>query len=136
MATTRGIRGAVSVEADDPGMIISATCSLLIAIQGANPSLQRQDIASAFFTMTGDLLSTYPAAAARKMGWEDVPLLCAREIDVPGALPRVVRVLLHWNTDLPQASIQHVYLGRAAALRPDLAAASPMVSSVFESEAS
>ncbi len=120
MTATRGIRGAISVEQDDPESIASATSSLLTAILQANPTLQLPDIASVFFTVTGDLVSAYPAAAARCLGWQDVPLICAREIDVPHALPRLIRVLLHWNTELPQAAIQHVYLGRANALRPDL----------------
>ncbi len=82
-----------------------------------------QDLASALFTVTEDLSAAYPAAAARELGWTDVPLICAREIPVPGGLPRCIRVLLHWNTDLPQSAIRHVYLGAAAALRPDLDAA-------------
>jgi chorismate mutase len=87
----------------------------------ANPSLAPEDLASVFFTLTDDLSAAYPAQAARQLGWVDVPLLCAREINVSHALPRIIRVLLHWNTDLPQSAIRHVYLDRAIALRPDLA---------------
>jgi chorismate mutase len=70
--------------------------------------------------VTDDLTSTYPALAARQLGWVEVPLLCAREIAVPGGMPHVIRVLLHWNTDLLQSDVRHVYLGRAVALRTDL----------------
>jgi chorismate mutase len=117
---TRGVRGAIGVEEDTVASITQATHELLQAIQHANPSLQPQDLASAFFTMTDDLIATFPALAARQIGWVEVPLLCAREIAVPNSMPRVIRVLLHWNTDLPQSAVRHVYLGRAAALRPDL----------------
>jgi chorismate mutase len=117
----RGIRGATVSEADQPEMILAATRQLLEAILSANPSLSPGDIASALFTVTDDLCSAYPAQAARQLGWVQVPLMCAGEIPVPGSLPRCIRVLVHWNTDLPQAEIQHVYLGQAASLRPDLA---------------
>lgn len=120
MSVTRGVRGAISVEEDTQDSILQATHDLLIGIIQANPSLQSQDLASALFTVTDDLTSTYPALAARQLGWVEVPLLCAREIAVPGGMPRVIRVLLHWNTDLLQSEVRHVYLGRAAALRPDL----------------
>jgi chorismate mutase len=80
-------------------------------------------VASAIFTVTDDLVSTFPAQAARQMGWELVPMLCGREIPVPNSLPRVIRVLVHWNTELPQSEIKHVYLREAVKLRPDLVAA-------------
>jgi chorismate mutase len=118
--TMRGIRGATTVQFDEPEAILAATRELLIALQSANPGLQPEDIASAIFTLTDDLISVHPAQAARQLGWEAVPLLCAREIPVPGSLPHCIRVLLHWNTDLPQAAIQHVYLRAAAGLRPDI----------------
>ena len=117
----RGIRGAISVAEDRSEAILSATGELLIAILHANPGLQSEDIASVLFTVTDDLCSTYPALAARQLGWSQVPLICAREIPVPGGLPRCIRVLVHWNTDLPQSNIHHVYLGEATSLRPDLA---------------
>lgn len=120
MGFTRGIRGAITVERDSPEAILQATQELLSAIQLANTDLRPQDLVSVIFTVTDDLRSTYPAEAARQLGWVEVPLLCAREIPVPGSLPLVIRVLLHWNTDLPQSDVHHVYLGRAAALRPDL----------------
>lgn len=116
----RGIRGATVVDQDRSEVVLAATRELLQAICAANPQLQPEDLASAFFTVTGDLTSIYPAQAARELGWVHVPLLSAREIDVPGGMPRCIRVLLHWNTDLPQSAIQHIYLGAAASLRPDL----------------
>lgn len=119
--TIRGIRGATVTNDDLPDEILNATGELLSAILSANPSLQIDDLCSAIFTLTDDLHSAYPAEAARQLGWHNVPLLCAREIFVPGGLPRCIRVLLHWNTDLSQESIRHVYLGQAACLRPDLA---------------
>jgi chorismate mutase len=118
--TMRGVRGAIIVEQDQPEAVLAATRQLLEALLAANPGLQPEDIASAFFTVTGDIHSTYPAKAARLLGWVHVPLMCACEIDVPGSLPRCIRVLLHWNTDRPQTAVQHVYLGQAAVLRPDL----------------
>lgn len=115
----RGIRGAVVAEADREEAILSAAVELLEAMVEANPGVEPEDVASIFFTVSGDLNAAYPAYAARRMGWTGVPLLCAREIDVPGGLPRTIRVLLHWNTDRSQKEIRHVYLGAAAALRPD-----------------
>ncbi len=117
----RGVRGATVASRDEPEAILSATRELLEALQDANPLMQVADLASAFFTVTSDLTAVYPAKAARQLGWEQVPLMCALEIPVPESLPRCIRVLLHWNTDLPQAAIRHVYLGAAASLRPDLA---------------
>jgi chorismate mutase len=119
----RGIRGATIVPQDQPEAILAGTRALLSAILEANPSLQTQDLASGHFTVTDDLCSAYPAQAAREMGWTHVPMICSREIPVPGSMPRCIRVLLHWNTDLPQDAIRHVYLGAAASLRPDLTVA-------------
>jgi chorismate mutase len=116
----RGIRGATVVERDEPEAIHAATRALLEAIQAANPGLRPADLASAWFTATPDLCAAYPAAAARQLGWTQVPLMCVQEMAVPGSLARCIRVLLHWNTDLPQTAIQHVYLGAAESLRPDL----------------
>jgi chorismate mutase len=118
--TTRGIRGAISVTADQPDLILAATQELLDRILRANPSLQIEDIASALFTTTDDLVSVHPAMAARQMGWGQVPMMCTREIPVPGSLSRCVRVLIHWNTDCAQTAINHVYLRDAISLRPDL----------------
>jgi chorismate mutase len=118
----RGIRGAIDVPMDEPAAILQATRSLLVAILEANPTLQLEDLASVIFTLTPDLCSVFPAQAARALGWTEVPLLCVQEIPAPGGLPRIVRVLAHWNTELPQGSVKHVYLGEAAGLRPDLIA--------------
>lgn len=120
---TRGIRGATTVPADDADLILDATRELLEEVLCENDTMQPEDIASAFFTVTEDLVSTFPAQAARQMGWSLVPMLCAREIPVPGSLPRVIRVLVHWNTEIPQNEITHVYLRDAVKLRPDLVAA-------------
>jgi chorismate mutase len=118
--TIRGIRGGTVAKDDSPSEILSATRGLLEAIREANPTLLPEDIASVIFTVTDDLSSVYPAKAARQLGWSVTPLLCAREIPVPGSLHRCIRVLIHWNTDLPQPAVKHVYLGEAATLRPDL----------------
>ena len=119
----RGIRGATTVSADEPELILQATRELLEEILAENEGMQPEDVASAIFTVTDDLLSTFPAQAARQMGWDLVPMLCAREIPVPEGLPRVIRVLVHWNTEIPQDRITHVYLRDAVKLRPDLVAA-------------
>lgn len=116
----RGIRGAIDVINDQPEEVLAATHELLEAILLANPALKPVDLASVLFTVTEDLQSVYPAQAARLLGWGEVPLMCAREIPVPGGLSHCVRVLLHWNTDLGQNQIKHVYLHGADVLRPDL----------------
>jgi chorismate mutase len=116
----RGIRGATAVNTDQPDEILAATAELLKTIVRANPTLLPEDVASALFTVTSDIASAYPAKAARELGWTHVPLMCALEIPVADGLPRCIRVLLHWNTDLPQSAIRHVYLGAATRLRPDL----------------
>ncbi len=119
----RGIRGAITVPADNPDLILEATREVLEAILSANESMRPEDVGSAIFTVTEDLNSTFPAQAAREMGWGLVPMICAREIPVPASLPRVIRVLVHWNTEIPQDKIAHVYLRDAVKLRPDLVAA-------------
>ncbi len=116
----RGIRGATAIDDDRPESILEATRELLTAILDANPTLMIPDLASVFFSLTDDLCSVYPAQAARQLGWTSVPMLCMQEIPVPGSLPRCIRVLIHWNSNIPQESIQHVYLGAASGLRPDL----------------
>ena len=121
----RGVRGATTVEKDDPEQILAAVRELLEAVLAANPTMRPADLASALFTLTDDLNSVYPAQAARQLGWHEVPLMCAREIPVPGSLPRCIRVLLHWNTRLPQSAVHHVYLRDAVRLRPDLASIKP-----------
>jgi len=116
----RGLRGATTVDEDQSEMIQSATMELLRALMAANPSLHPIDIASGFFTVTEDLRSAFPAQAVREMGWSEVALMCAVEISVPKSLPRCIRVLIHWNTDISQNEIHHVYLREAIHLRPDL----------------
>lgn len=116
----RGIRGAIDVSEDESDVILEATETLLKAILEANPRLSSEDIACGIFTSTQDLTAAYPARSAREMGWDAVPMICSQEIPVPGGLPRCIRVLLQWNTELPQHEIQHIYLGAAASLRPDL----------------
>lgn len=120
MTLVRGIRGAITVERDETEAILAATERLLRAIVDEN-QVDPEQIASALFTVTPDLTSAFPAAAARRMGWTLVPLLNFTEIDVAGGLARCVRVLIHLNTDLPQDRIRHVFLDGARALRPDLA---------------
>jgi len=119
----RGIRGATTVAADEPDLILQATRELLEEVLAENENMKPEDIASAIFTVTADLVSTFPAQAARQMGWSLVPMMCAREIPVPGSLPRVIRVLVHWNTELAQNEVTHVYLKNAVKLRPDLVSA-------------
>jgi chorismate mutase len=115
----RGIRGAITVEVNDPGAIIAATRELLERIVFVN-GLLVEDIASVIFTATPDLDAVHPAQAAREMGWVSTPLLCMQEMAVKGSLPRCIRVLVLWNTKLPSEQVRHVYLGGARALRPDL----------------
>jgi chorismate mutase len=116
----RGIRGAVVATQNRTEEILAATGELLESLLAANPTLDPADVASAIFTVTDDLTAAYPAKAARILGWTDSALMCAQEIPVPGSLPRCIRVLIHWNTDIPQSKVNHIYLGEASALRPDL----------------
>jgi chorismate mutase len=118
--TCRGIRGAVYVETNDAAAIVAATHEMLERIVADN-DLAVEDVACVIFTATPDLDTAYPARAAREMGWMTTPLLCEQEMVVEGGLPRCIRALLLWNTDLPADQIRHVYLGKARALRPDLA---------------
>ena len=118
--TVRGIRGAITVDTDQPDKIVAATQELLAALLSANPGMRTEDIASVFFTTTDDLDSIHPALAARQMGWNHVPMMCAREIPVPGSLPLCIRVLIHWNTECGQKAVHHVYLRDTVKLRPDL----------------
>lgn len=117
----RGIRGAITVEENSAELIKAATKEMLQIIVKEN-SLLLEDIVSAVFTVTPDLNADFPASSAREIGWERVPLLCATEIPVPGALALCIRVLLHVNTTLSQSEIKHIYLKKAVALRKDLAA--------------
>jgi len=98
---------------------MEATKKLLLAIVKEN-EVDTGDIASIFFTLTADLNAQFPALAARELGWRHVPLLCAREISVPGAMAKVIRVLVHVNTEKSQQELKHIYLGDAVSLREDL----------------
>ncbi|MFD5080600.1 chorismate mutase [Streptomyces sp. NPDC058371] len=120
----RAVRGATQVASDDPVLIDEATGELLGEILRRN-ELSDADLISIVFTTTHDLRSAFPAAAARRLGLSDVPLLCTAEIAVPGALQRVIRILAHAHSPRPRAAMHHVYLGATAALRPDLSAPPP-----------
>jgi chorismate mutase len=116
--TLRGIRGAVTATANTREAILDATGELLRALQDAN-AFALEDVESAIFTSTPDLTAEFPARAARRLGWLEVPLLGATEVAVPGAVPRCIRVLLHVYTARPRADLKHMYLRDAAKLRPD-----------------
>ena len=116
----RGVRGAVTVKENNKEQILEATRDLLEAILERNPAMDPSDFASVFFSVTGDLNAVFPAQAARQIGWKLVPLFGSNEISTPEGLEMCIRVLIHWNTGLPQNEIQHVYLGKAKNLRPDL----------------
>ena len=115
----RAVRGAIQVERDEREEVLAASAEMVQAVLDRN-GLTPDDLISVVFTATPDLTSEFPAYAARQMGIVDVPLLCATEIAVPGAMPRVLRLLAHVETDLPRSQVRHVYLRGAAALRTDL----------------
>jgi chorismate mutase len=119
MPAVRAVRGAIQVDRDDPRVIAAETRTLLAEVLRRN-ALAPDDIISIFFTVTPDLASGFPAAAARELGLTEVPLMCATEIGVPGALPRVIRLLAHIQTERARSAIEHVYLRGAGKLRPDL----------------
>ena len=119
VALLRGLRGATTVAADTPELIAEATGELLRVIMERN-ALGHDDVVSIVFTTSPDLTSAFPAAGARAVGFGDVPLLCASEIDVPGAMTRCIRVLLHVYTTKERGELRHVYLRHAQALRDDL----------------
>lgn len=112
----RGIRGATTVSHNKKEEIIAATKALLSEIAGSN-QLKVEEIASIIFSVTRELDAEFPAVAARELGWEETPLLCSKEIDVPGSLPKCIRVLLHVNTQKQQSEMKHVYLKDAVKLR-------------------
>jgi len=118
--SVRAIRGAVQVEANTPEAISAGTQELLSEILRAN-QLPIESVISVLLTATPDLNAAFPAAAAREVGFEATPLLCAVEIDVQGALPRVVRAMFTVETELSSGEISHIYLGGAKALRRDIA---------------
>jgi chorismate mutase len=116
----RAVRGAVQLDEDQAAHMDERVGELLTAVLERN-GLTQDDLISIWFTATPDLHSDFPAAAARKLGIVDVPLICAQELDIEGAMPRVVRILAHIESDRPRSEIAHVYLGAAAALRKDIA---------------
>jgi chorismate mutase len=117
----RGIKGATTVERNTRDDILAATTELLQLMIEQN-GIEPDDVASALFTLTADLNAEFPAVAARRMGWTEVPLTCMHELDVPGSLRQCLRILLHVNTDKKASEIVHVYLRGARVLRPDLVA--------------
>lgn len=115
----RAVRGATQVDANERELLLEATAELVRAVLERN-ELAPADLISVIFTATPDLTADFPAYAARMIGITDVPFLCATEIDVPGAMPRVVRLLAHVETPKSRDDLRHVYLRGAAALRTDL----------------
>lgn len=116
----RAVRGATQLRADDPAELVEAVVELVTEVLRRN-GLSTDDLVSVLFTSTPDLRCEFPAAAARTLGIGDVPLLCASELDIAGALPRVVRLMAHVETPLTRREVQHVYLRGAEVLRQDLA---------------
>ena len=126
MSGIRGVRGATTVRANDAAAIADATRELLETLRDLN-GLRAEDIGYVIFTVTPDLDAAFPADAARAaLGWTEVPLLCSREIPVPGALALCVRVLIAWNTDKTQREVRHAFLHGARALRPQWAVDLPL----------
>jgi chorismate mutase len=120
----RGVRGATTVEANEREAILKGTRQMMALMIRRN-EIDPEDVCSAVFTVTKDLDAEFPALAARQLGWLHVPLLCGYEISVAGSLARCVRILIHWNTTKTANEIQHVYMGGAVKLRPDLCTLPP-----------
>jgi chorismate mutase len=116
----RAVRGAVQVDGNESAVILEGTAALVTEVMGRN-ELTTDQVISVIFSATPDLDAEFPALAARKLGFQDVPLLCCSEIPVPGAMPRIVRLMMHVETELPRSQMHHVYLRGAAALRLDIA---------------
>jgi chorismate mutase len=117
--SVRAVRGATTVDADTPDAIRERVVALLEQVLKQN-GLSEDDIISILFTATEDIVSTFPATAARSMGLGAVPLICARELSIAGSVPRCIRVMLHVETERPRSDIHHVYLEGAKGLRDDL----------------
>lgn len=116
----RGIRGATTIESDTPELIWQETAKLVTQMV-ENNNIQIEDIVSVTISTTPDITSAFPAKAVRTMeGWEYVPTMCMHEMNVPGALPLCIRVLMHVNTNMSQRDVHHIYLNEAVQLRPDL----------------
>lgn len=120
MSRVVGIRGATTVEEDSLEQILDATQDVLVRLQELN-GFASEDLASILFSTTPDLRSTFPARAARRLGWTEVPMLCTHEVDAPSSVPRCIRVLIHWNTDRGARDVRHAYLKGSRVLRPDWA---------------
>ncbi|UDY25260.1 chorismate mutase [Nocardioides sp. Kera G14] len=120
--SVRAIRGATQLDVDESTHMHERVVELLSAVMEAN-GLTKDDVVSVLFTATADLHSAFPAVAARSLGWTDVPLICARELEIEGSLPRAVRLMAHVETDMSKADVTHVYLHGATVLRPDLTSA-------------
>ncbi len=123
--TCRGVRGATTVQSNTRDEILAATTQLLAIMIRLN-GIEPEDVASALFTVTMDLDAEFPALAARRLGWMNVPLMCGYEIQVPNSLPRCIRVLVNWNTEKAQKKIVHAYVNDAKQLRPDLCQLPPV----------
>ncbi|PKH39854.1 chorismate mutase [Nocardioides alpinus] len=115
----RAVRGATQLDEDTREHMLDRVAEMVTDVMRAN-GLGVDDFISIIFTATSDLVSEFPAYAARQLGFSDVPLVCARELEIEGSMPRVVRLMAHVETDLPRADITHVYLHGAAHLRRDL----------------
>jgi chorismate mutase len=113
------VRGATQLDADDREHMLDRVAEMVLSLMAAN-DLTVDDFISVIFTATSDLVSEFPAYAARKLGFGDVPLICARELEIEGSMPRVVRMMAHVETPLSRADVTHVYLHGAAGLRRDL----------------
>ncbi len=119
MGSIRALRGATTCDVDEPDHISERVVALLERVLERN-EVDKEDVVSILFTATDDLHSMFPAAAARAMGLGDVPLICARELDIQGGTPRCIRVLVHLSTPKPRSALHHVYLEGAKGLRDDL----------------
>jgi chorismate mutase len=116
----RAIRGAIQLETDDREHLLKLTAELLAKMMHAN-NMHTDQLISILFTATPDITSEFPALAARELGLGDVPLMCFVEMNVAGSMPRVIRVMINAELDVPRSEVQHVYLRGAAALRLDIA---------------
>ena len=115
----RAVRGATQLDVDEREQMLERVSEMVVDVMTSN-GLVVDDFISVIFTATSDLVSEFPAYAARQLGFGEVPLICARELEIAGSMPRVVRMMAHVETDLPRADITHCYLHGAAALRSDL----------------
>ena len=118
--SVRAVRGATQLDEDSRDHMLERVAEMVQELMSAN-GLTVDDFISVLFTATSDLVAEVPAYAARQLGFSDVPLMCARELEIAGSMPRVVRMMAHVETDLPRADVTHIYLHGAAGLRRDLA---------------